>query len=74
MRGANLPIEALIRYMNYIKEGDSTLQERKQILLEQRENVLKQIEELEKAKEKLDYKIKLYDENLLEKNLKGGDI
>ena len=70
MRAANLPIEALIRYMNYYREGDSKVKERREILVEQREHIIKQIEELEKAKEKLDLKIKLHDEKILEKKLK----
>lgn len=71
MRSANLPIEALTRYMQLYEEGDSTLEERRKILVEQKENVIKKMEELEKAKEKLIYKIDLYDKQLLEKKLKG---
>lgn len=72
MRSANLPIEELIKYMNLFKEGDKTLKERKQILVNQRENVIKQIEELKKVKERLDHKLEFYDEQLLEYRLKGG--
>ena len=72
MRSANLPIEELIKYMNLFKEGDKTLKERKQIIVNQRENVIKQIEELKKVKERLDHKLELYDEQLLEYRLKGG--
>ena len=72
MRSANLPIEELIKYMNLFKEGDKTLKERKQILVNQRENVIKQIEELKEVKERLDHKLELYDEQLLEYRLKGG--
>ena len=73
MRSANLPIEELINYMNLFKEGDKTLKERKQILVNQRENVIKQIEELKKVKARLDHKLELYDEQLLEYRLKGGE-
>ena len=69
MRGANLPIEALIRYTKLYSEGDSRLEERKEILVEQRNHIIKQIEELNKAKERLDYKIKIHDEKI-EKNKK----
>lgn len=71
MRGANLSIEALSRYMKLFKQGADTLEQRRAILVKQREAVIKQMEELEKAKEKLDYKITLYDNQLLEKKLKG---
>lgn len=71
MRSADLPLQELIKYMQLFKQGDKTLKERKQILLEQRENVIEQIEKLKIVKEKLDYKLKLYDEQLLEQRLKG---
>lgn len=70
MRSADLPLQELIKYMQLFKQGDKTLKERKQILLEQRENVIEQIEKLKIVKEKLDYKLKLYDEQLLEQRLK----
>ncbi len=73
MRSANLPIVELSKYMNLLKEGDKTLKERKEILVKQRENIINQIKELNNVKERLDYKIKLYDEDLLESELKGGD-
>ncbi len=69
MRQANMPIDKLIRYMNLYKEGNKTLEDRKQLLVEQLHKVEKEIQELEKAKERLCYKIDLYDHQLLEKNL-----
>lgn len=71
MRSANFPIEMLTKYMNLYKKGDSTFEERRKILIQQRQNVVKQIEELQRAKEKLDYKVQLYDKKILEKNIKG---
>ena len=70
MRCANIPIEALKRYMNLYKKGDKTINERRNILLEQKENVETQIHELEAAKKRLEYKIELYDKRILEKKLK----
>ena len=69
MRQANMPIDKLIRYMNLYKEGNKTHEDRKQLLVEQVHKVEKEIQELEKAKERLCYKIDLYDHQLLEKNL-----
>ena len=37
MPGANVSIEALIEYMQLFDEGDSTLEARRQILIEQRD-------------------------------------
>lgn len=71
MRSANFPIEMLTKYMNLYKKGDSTFEQRRKILIQQRQNVVKQIEELQRAKEKLDYKVQLYDKKILEKNIKG---
>ena len=44
-----------------------------EVLVNQRENVIKQIEELKKVKARLDHKLELYDEQLLEYRLKGGE-
>ena len=70
MRCANIPIEALKRYMDLYKKGDKTINERRNILLEQKENVEAQIHELEAAKKRLEYKIELYDKRIPEKKLK----
>ena len=70
MRCANIPIEALKRYMDLYKKGDKTINERRNILLEQKENVEAQIHELEAAKKRLEYKIEIYDKRLLERKLK----
>lgn len=69
MRSANLPIEALTKYMTLFKEGDKTISERREILVHQREQILKQIKEWQEVEKRLDKKIKLYDEKLLEKKL-----
>ncbi|MCS6992260.1 MAG: MerR family transcriptional regulator, partial [Anaerolineales bacterium] len=37
MRSAGLPIEVLIDYMQLIEQGDSTIEARKEILVEQRD-------------------------------------
>jgi DNA-binding transcriptional MerR regulator len=40
MRGAGLPIEVLIEYMKLVKQGEQTIEARKEILEEQRERKL----------------------------------
>lgn len=62
MRAAGMPIEALIEYMTLFKQGKKTVGERKQLLIEQREVLLKKQEEIKNTIERLDYKIKLYNE------------
>ena len=66
MRAAGLPIKILEKYLNLLDKGDKTKFERLKILEEQREIIKHKIEELNKAIEKLDYKI-----NFLYKNNKG---
>ena len=46
MRGAGLPIEVLIEYVALFQEGESTIQARKEILIDQREKLLARMQEL----------------------------
>ena len=70
MRSVNIPISELTKYMDLFKMGDDTIKERRQILENQLSLIESQMKDLEMASEKLKTKIKLYDEQLLEKNLK----
>ncbi|MGN1088321.1 MAG: MerR family transcriptional regulator [Phascolarctobacterium sp.] len=60
MRGAGLPIEALIEYVALCKEGNKTEASRKAILIEQRDILQQRIESLQKTLVKLNYKIDNY--------------
>ena len=60
MRGAGLPIEALIEYVALCKEGEKTEASRKAILIEQRDILQQRIESLQKTLVKLNYKIDNY--------------
>lgn len=73
MRGAGLPIEVLIEYISLYQMGDSTVEARKELLIEERNNLMGRIEEMQKTLERLNYKIERYDEilvNSCEKKLK----
>ena len=61
MRSAGLPIEALIEYVKLYQQGDATFAARLQLLQEQRENLEEQKTQLEKAINKLNYKISRYE-------------
>ncbi len=61
MRSAGLPIEALIEYVKLYQQGDATFAARLQLLQEQRESLEKQKTQLEKAINKLNYKISRYE-------------
>lgn len=70
MRDANFPIRSLVTYMKLFEQGDQTVEARRQLLVEQREVVKQQLSDLQKAYDKLNYKIDLYDQQLLETKLK----
>ena len=67
MRGAGLPIEVLIEYMELVQQGDKTIEARKEILVEQRDMVVARLEEIQKTLDRLNYKIDVYEKALLKK-------
>jgi DNA-binding transcriptional MerR regulator len=67
MRGAGLPIEVLIEYMELVQQGDSTVEARKEILIEQRDLLAARMEEMQKTLDRLNYKIDVYEKALLKK-------
>jgi MerR family transcriptional regulator, aldehyde-responsive regulator len=81
MRGAGLPIEVLIEYMELVQQGDQTIEARKEILVEQRDLLADRMEEMQKTLDRLNYKIDVYEKALLKKEqemlqveeLMGGD-
>lgn len=62
MRGAGMSIEALVEYMELIEQGDGTTAARKELLSRQSEAIRERIADLERALERLEYKIEHYDE------------
>ncbi len=67
MRGAGLPIEALIEYIALVQQGDHTIEARKEILKEQREQLLARMAEMQKTLDMLDYKIEVYEKAVLKR-------
>jgi len=61
MRSAGLPVEAMIEYVRLAKEGDSTFEARRQLLVKQREHLFAQRAAIETTLERLNYKISRYD-------------
>lgn len=72
MRGAGLPIEILIEYVTLFQQGDSTVQARKELLIEQRDQLISKIADIQKTLDRLNQKIERYDTTIIakEKNLK----
>ena len=62
MRNSGMQIEVLIRYVELFKQGENTVKERRKLLEEQREKLLKKEEDIKNTIERLNYKIKVYDE------------
>lgn len=67
MRGAGLPVEVLIEYMGLIQQGDTTIEARKEILVEQRDLVASRLEEMQKTLALLNHKIEVYEQAILKK-------
>lgn len=72
MREAGISIEALTRYVKLFHEGEHTAEERKRILIEQRETLLGQLAKIQRALERLNHKIAVYETRIIpaEKELK----
>jgi DNA-binding transcriptional MerR regulator len=67
MRSAGLPIEVLIEYVGLVRQGDQTIEARKEILKEQREQLVIKMIEMQKTLDMLDYKIEVYENAVLKK-------
>jgi len=76
MRGAGIEVEALIDYIALHKQGDSTAEARKQILIEQREKLCSRMADMQKTLDKLDYKIDVFYSGvqLSEQKLKNPEV
>ena len=65
MRYAGLPIEVLIEYVTLFRQGSSTIEARKEILIEQRGILEEKINFMTATLERLNYKIDNYDTIIL---------
>jgi DNA-binding transcriptional MerR regulator len=63
-------LEALLRYMQMLEKGDSTIKERKELLENQREELRQKKALIEHSLERLDYKIDHYDQLMAKKGFK----
>lgn len=69
MRNAAVEISFLKKYIKLYEEGENTTQERRNILIEQRAILKEKLDSMQSAYQRLNYKIELYDKQLLEKNI-----
>jgi DNA-binding transcriptional MerR regulator len=65
MRSAGLPVEVLIEYIGLVQRGDSTIEARKEILVEQRELLIARMEQMQKTLDILNHKIEVYEKAVL---------
>jgi DNA-binding transcriptional MerR regulator len=61
MRVSGMTMKDLTRYTELVEQGQSTLPERRRIMLDQRDRIAQQIRELSLALETTEYKIRVYD-------------
>lgn len=69
MRSAGLPIEVLIEYVTLFKQGDKTIEARKELLIDQRKQLVGKMNDMKKTLERLDYKIGRYEKTICEKEI-----
>ena len=67
MRSAGLSIEFLSEYVRLFKEGDTTLEKRRTLLIEQRRLLRDTMEEMQTTLNRLDRKVERYDSLVLDK-------
>jgi DNA-binding transcriptional MerR regulator len=67
MRSAGLSIEFLSEYVKLFKEGDSTLEKRRSLLIDQRTLLKERMHEMQITLDRLDRKVERYDTLVLEK-------
>ena len=67
MRSAGLPIEVLIEYVGLVRQGDQTIEARKEILKEQRDLLASRMKDLQKTLDLLEHKIEVYENAVLTK-------
>jgi DNA-binding transcriptional MerR regulator len=64
MRSAGIPIEALIEYFGLIRQGDSSVEARKELLTEQRKLLVARMKTMQESLDRLNYKIESYEKTV----------
>lgn len=67
MRSAGLAIDVLIEYVALFKQGDSTINKRKELLMEQRRQLSAKIDDMKETLSRLDKKIESYEQCVVKK-------
>lgn len=64
MRGAGMPVDALIQYFELFRQGEETVRQRRQMLVDQQKVLLQKRQELDETLQRLEYKIAWYDREI----------
>lgn len=64
LKSTGLQLKEIKHYFDLCRRGDETLCERQQLFIRQKQRLSKQMEELKKNVERLDFKLKYYEEAL----------
>jgi len=62
LKNINMPIKKIKEYVDLALQGDATLKERYQLILEQEDSIEEQIKQLRYYKKQIDFKKKYYEE------------
>ena len=62
LKETGMSLKGIRQYIDWFREGDSTLPQRLEMFKQQQNKVLMQIEQFKKYLQKIDYKVKLYEE------------
>lgn len=62
LKKTGMPLKGIKQYIDWFREGDSTLPQRLEMFKQQQLKVLAQIKQFQKYLQKIDYKVKLYEE------------
>ncbi|MBF9016355.1 MULTISPECIES: MerR family transcriptional regulator [unclassified Oceanispirochaeta] len=62
LRSTGMPLSTIRKYRELMEQGDSTAEERKDLLLEQKESLLEEITTLQDSLKRISFKIDYYDQ------------
>lgn len=65
MRNSGVQVDALVEYVGLFEQGDSTADERKQILVRERDRIAEQIAEMQRTLDRLNNKIERYEMDII---------
>ena len=63
MRSAGVQIEALIRYVALVQQGEETVEARKALLMEQRDQLQERMADMQRSLDRLNEKIERYEQD-----------